>query len=216
MTEYIVEEIVGKKIENGTEFYYVKWKGFTEDENTWEPRSHFIDTTLIEKYENKINKNKIKKEKKTEKKNFERSSDSEDNNYLNLKRNKNSKKKEEKNKIEDNKTIKKEKKDKNDKKEIKESEKKENIKKKKYKEDNNIKEGKLGINKIKKIKHCYFNDENEKNPFFTVKFKTEGNQNFKDGIFEFEELVKKEPELIARYLIKKTSFSEKRKKILND
>ena len=68
MTEYIVEKIVGKKIENGTELYYVKWKGFSEDENTWEPRSHFNDTSLIEKYDNQNNKNKIKKEKKPEKK----------------------------------------------------------------------------------------------------------------------------------------------------
>ena len=222
MTEYIVEKIVGKKIENGTEFYYVKWKGFSEDENTWEPRSHFNDTSLIEKYDNQNNKNKIKKEKKTEKKKIETSSDSEDT-FLNVKRNNNNKKKEQKNKIEN--YIKKEKKDKNDKNDkkdkkdkkiIKETEKTENIKKKKNKEDNNIKEGKLGINKIKKIKHCFYNDEDEKNPFFTVKFKNEENQNFKDGIFEFEELVKKEPELIARYLIKRTSFSEKRKKILDD
>ena len=37
MTEYIVEEIVGKKIKNGQEFYFVKWKGYPEEENTWEP-----------------------------------------------------------------------------------------------------------------------------------------------------------------------------------
>ena len=48
--------------------YYVKWKGFSEDENTWEPRSHFNDTSLIEKYDIQNNKNKIKKEKKTKKK----------------------------------------------------------------------------------------------------------------------------------------------------
>ena len=186
MTEYEVEEVVDKKIQNGIELYYVKWKGYSEDQNTWEPKSHFNDIRFIEKYENSLNKNNIKKEKTTQKKKFETSSDSE-NSYISLKRNKNNKKKEEKNK-----------------------------KDKKDEKDNNIKEGKLGINKILKIKHCFYNEENEKNPFFTIKFENEENQNFKDGIFEFEKLVKEVPELIARYLINKVTFTEKRKKLLND
>ena len=69
MTEYIVEEIVGKKIKNGQEFYFVKWKGYPEEENTWEPRSHFNDISIINDFENKIKNLNIKKEKKVEKKN---------------------------------------------------------------------------------------------------------------------------------------------------
>jgi len=212
MTEYEVEEVVDKKIQNGIELYYVKWKGYSEDQNTWEPKSHFNDIRFIEKYENSLNKNNIKKEKTTQKKKFETSSDSE-NSYISLKRNKNNKKKEEKNKKEDKKNIKNNKKDKKDK---KEKDNKKNKKDKKDEKENNIKEGKLGINKILKIKHCFYNEENEKNPFFTIKFENEENQNFKDGIFEFEKLVKEVPELIARYLINKVTFTEKRKKLLND
>ena len=197
MTEYEVEEVVDKKIQNGIELYYVKWKGYSEDQNTWEPKSHFNDIRFIEKYENSLNKNNIKKEKTTQKKKFETSSDSE-NSYISLKRNKNNKKKEEKNKKEDKKNIKNNKKDKKDK---KEKDNKKNKKDKKDEKENNIKEGKLGINKILKIKHCFYNEEN---------------QNFKDGIFEFEKLVKEVPELIARYLINKVTFTEKRKKLLND
>ena len=197
MTEYEVEEVVDKKIQNGIELYYVKWKGYSEDQNTWEPKSHFNDIRFIEKYENSLNKNNIKKEKTTQKKKFETSSDSE-NSYISLKRNKNNKKK------------------KKDKKNKKKKDNKKNKKDKKDEKENNIKEGKLGINKILKIKHCFYNEENEKNPFFTIKFENEENQNFKDGIFEFEKLVKEVPELIARYLINKVTFTEKRKKLLND
>jgi len=192
MTEYIVEEIVGKKIKNGQEFYFVKWKGYPEEENTWEPRSHFNDISIINDFENKIKNLNIKKEKKVEKKNknnnFIDSSNESENNFLNHKR------KNKKNYNNDN-----------------NEEIKKNNKKEKKQE-----EGKLGINKIERIKHCYYNNENEKNPYFSVQFKSENNINFKDAIFEFEELVKKESELIARYLMERSTFTEKRKKKLNN
>nr|NP_001037070.1 H3K9 methyltransferase-like [Bombyx mori]CAJ18344.1 putative H3K9 methyltransferase [Bombyx mori] len=35
--EYIVEKILGFKYENGKEYFHVKWKGWSDSENTWEP-----------------------------------------------------------------------------------------------------------------------------------------------------------------------------------
>lgn len=51
--EYVVEEIQGKKIVAGKIHYFLKWKGYNENENTWEPKDHLDCPDLIEAYENK-------------------------------------------------------------------------------------------------------------------------------------------------------------------
>ncbi|XP_063363032.1 histone-lysine N-methyltransferase Su(var)3-9-like isoform X1 [Cydia amplana] len=38
--DYIIEKIVDIKFENGKEYFYIKWKGFDDDDNTWEPLAH--------------------------------------------------------------------------------------------------------------------------------------------------------------------------------
>jgi hypothetical protein len=51
---YIVEDIVDDRVnDDGHVEYLVKWKGFSEDENTWEPKEHFIDINIIKKYEDR-------------------------------------------------------------------------------------------------------------------------------------------------------------------
>ena len=51
-----VEAILDKKIINGKEKFKVKWKGFSLDDCTWEPREHFEDSNayLIDEYYAKI------------------------------------------------------------------------------------------------------------------------------------------------------------------
>ena len=72
------------------------------------------------------------------------------------------------------------------------------------------KEGKLGINKLKRIKNCYKNEDDSNNHFFIVEFKDEDSNAFKDQVFTFEDLIKNEPQLIARYLYNKIHFTEKK------
>lgn len=34
-TEFIVEKILDRKVVDGEVYYYLKWKGFNDSENTW-------------------------------------------------------------------------------------------------------------------------------------------------------------------------------------
>lgn len=52
-TEYEVEKIVGHKVEHGQASYWVKWKGYGEDANTWEAASTVHCPELIEQYKTK-------------------------------------------------------------------------------------------------------------------------------------------------------------------
>lgn len=49
--EYVVEKIVGRKMVSGAIHYLLKWKGYNDDENTWEPKDNLDCPELIEAYE---------------------------------------------------------------------------------------------------------------------------------------------------------------------
>lgn len=53
--DFEVQEIIGDKTERGKKFYLVKWKGFSEDESTWEPEASLSCPDLVKKYNNSKN-----------------------------------------------------------------------------------------------------------------------------------------------------------------
>lgn len=63
-----VEAILDKRIINGKEKFKVKWKGFSLDDCTWEPREHFEDSNayLIDEYYAKISEKNAQENDKEE------------------------------------------------------------------------------------------------------------------------------------------------------
>ncbi|KAL7736831.1 hypothetical protein ACLKA6_015671 [Drosophila palustris] len=49
--EYIVERIEKKRVVNGVTEYYLKWKGYPREQNTWEPIDHLFCQDLIAAFE---------------------------------------------------------------------------------------------------------------------------------------------------------------------
>lgn len=56
--EYVVEKVVGKRIKDGSVQYRLKWKGYSDAENTWEPEDNCICHDLIAEYEKNLAKKK--------------------------------------------------------------------------------------------------------------------------------------------------------------
>lgn len=62
--EYSVEKILNKRVTKGKVEYYLKWKGYNENENSWEPVENLNCKKLIKQFEEKLKKEAKEKEKR--------------------------------------------------------------------------------------------------------------------------------------------------------
>lgn len=63
--EFTVEKILDKRMKNGKTEYLIKWEGYPDSENTWEPQDNLDCPDIISGFEEK---HKAKKEEKKRKK----------------------------------------------------------------------------------------------------------------------------------------------------
>ena len=45
--EYEVDEILGHQCKNRKEYYYIHWKGYPAEDDSWEPRENLLPETII-------------------------------------------------------------------------------------------------------------------------------------------------------------------------
>lgn len=43
---YVIQDILDEKVENGQTYYYIKWAGFSDEWNSWEPRKNLVASNI--------------------------------------------------------------------------------------------------------------------------------------------------------------------------
>jgi len=45
--EYEVDKVLGHQWKNGKEYYYIHWKGYPTEDDSWEPQENLSPETII-------------------------------------------------------------------------------------------------------------------------------------------------------------------------